>query len=63
VVRDRETGWLTESRNADALSAAMAHALDNPQDAKAMGQNASIFVRPQFDIRRNVVRLIEMFTE
>jgi glycosyltransferase involved in cell wall biosynthesis len=62
VVRNGETGWLTKSRNADALSSAIARVLDYPEDAAAIGQNASAFVREQFDIRRNVGRLIEMFT-
>jgi glycosyltransferase involved in cell wall biosynthesis len=61
VVRDRETGCLIESRSAQALSAAIARILDNPEDAATMGHNASTFVRQRFDIRRNVGRLIEMF--
>jgi glycosyltransferase involved in cell wall biosynthesis len=63
VVRDKETGWLTKSGSAQALSAAIASALDHPEDAAAIGQNALGFVREQFDIRRNIGRLIEMLME
>jgi glycosyltransferase involved in cell wall biosynthesis len=63
VLRNQETGLLTESRSADALSAAIARLLDQPSDATAIGQNASEFVREKFDIRRNVRRLVDMLTE
>lgn len=63
VVRDNCTGWLTKSRSVDGLSVAMARVLDHPQDAAEIGQKACQFVRQHFDIRQNVGRLIQMFTQ
>ena len=62
VVRNQETGWLIKSRSADELSAAIAGVLDNSEASAEIGRNASKFVKEHFDIRRNVGRLIKMFT-
>jgi glycosyltransferase involved in cell wall biosynthesis len=63
VVRDQSTGWLTQPRNVEGLSVAMARVLDQPRDAAEVGQRACQFVRQHFDIRQNVGRLIQMFTQ
>ena len=61
VVRDQDTGWLTQPRSVDGLSAAMAAVLDHPQEAADVGQGGRRFVRQHFDIRQNVGRLLQMF--
>lgn len=62
VVHDRSTGILVESRNAEQLASAIAYLLDNPIDAEVMGRTGAEFVSSDFDIRRNVGRLLELFT-
>lgn len=62
VIHNQETGWLVESQNVEALSAAIARVLDDPQNAAAVGENAHSFVEQYFNIRQNVGRLIEMFS-
>lgn len=63
AVRDGETGRLVRSRSAEALAEAIAALLASPDDAARLGRNGALLVRREFDIRRNVGKLIELLTE
>jgi glycosyltransferase involved in cell wall biosynthesis len=63
VVVDGQTGILLETADPERIAAAVAGLLESPTVAEALGRNAADFVRREFDIRRNVVRLIELLSE
>ncbi len=50
VVKDGETGLLIAPRNPVAITEAVLKLLDNPQEARRMGQHGAGFVRAHFDI-------------
>lgn len=60
VVRQSDTGLLVPPNDVHELCIAMARLLDSQEDSRRMGKNAAKFVREEFDIRKNVVRLIEL---
>jgi len=62
AVRDGETGRLVRSASAEALAEAIGGLLADPAEAARLGRNAADVVRREFDIRRNVGRLIELLT-
>lgn len=49
LVRDGETGWLTEVGDVDALAAAIRELVDDPERARAMGRAGRVAMRP-FDL-------------
>jgi len=62
AVTDRRDGLLVEPKDVDALTAAVASLLANPERARAMGQEARVTVERRYDIRnvcRSYVDVIE----
>jgi len=54
VVRDGETGILIEPRNPVVITESVLRLLDNPQQARRMGQRGASYVRAHFDISKQV---------
>ncbi|VAV85703.1 hypothetical protein MNBD_DELTA01-1784 [hydrothermal vent metagenome] len=54
VVRDGETGLLIEPRNPVVITESVLRLLDNPEEAKKMGQRGANYVRAHFDISQQV---------
>ena len=61
VVHDGETGLLIPQRDADAVASAIARLLADPELRSRLGARASAFVRREFDLERNIGRLIGQF--
>ncbi len=63
VVRDGETGFLVPEHDPAAVADAAERLLVDPTLAARLGAAGRTFVRREFDLRRNVDRLIERFAE
>lgn len=61
VVRDRETGLAVPQRDAGAIAVAVEQLLGDPALATGMAERAAQLVRAEFDLDRNVDRLLEQF--
>lgn len=61
VIVDRETGLLVPPGDASALAQAVQRLLANPEEARRLGERGRAQVREQFDLRRNVAALREVF--
>jgi glycosyltransferase involved in cell wall biosynthesis len=61
VVRDGETGLIVPERDAEAVASAIERLADDPDLAKRLGSAGRALVRSEFDIERNVSRLVELF--
>jgi glycosyltransferase involved in cell wall biosynthesis len=62
VVRDGETGYLVPERDAPALASAVERLLDDQSTADRMGAAGREFVTAEFDVERNLRRLLDAFT-
>ena len=62
VVEDQISGLLVPPRDADALAAAICHLLDNPAEARAMGERGRIRIGKYFTTS-NTARKVEHFYE
>ena len=63
VVKDGVTGLLVDSADHETLAQAIASLLNDPGQRKHLAQNGRRFVEENFDIRRNIGRLIKLFNE
>lgn len=63
AVRDGEFGSLVAPRDAAALAVALDRLLDDPLAADRMGAAGRRFVMNEFDVRRNLDRLLEAFAD
>jgi glycosyltransferase involved in cell wall biosynthesis len=63
VVRDGETGLLVPERDAAAIADAVERLLDDPGLADRLGRAGRDLVRSEFDLDRNVDRLLERFVQ
>ena len=61
VICDGETGLIVPAANAEALAAAIAQLLDNPQEAERMGQRGGERVRSTFTVERMADGLLTVF--
>jgi glycosyltransferase involved in cell wall biosynthesis len=61
VVVDGETGWLVKEADAAAIAAAVEQLLANPALATRVAEGGRAFVRREFDLNRNVDRLLLQF--
>jgi len=57
VIKDGDTGWLTEPGDPEALARAVAAALTNPGEARRRAEQGRALVAREFDSRRNYGRL------
>ncbi len=62
-VRDGETGFLVEEKNAPALADALEKLILNPDLRQRMGEQGKEFVSQNFDLPKNVARLVALFEE
>jgi glycosyltransferase involved in cell wall biosynthesis len=60
IVRDGETGLLVPPDNVDALTAALARLVEEPEMRRRLGANAADTVAARFDARKNANRIIEL---
>ncbi|VAV84936.1 hypothetical protein MNBD_DELTA01-864 [hydrothermal vent metagenome] len=63
VVRDGETGILIEPRNPVVITESVLRLLDNPQQARRMGQRGASYVRAHFDISKQVKGTEDIYME
>jgi glycosyltransferase involved in cell wall biosynthesis len=63
VVRDGETGLLVPERDAGAIADAVERLLDDQDLADRLGRAGRDLVRSEFDLDRNVDRLLERFAQ
>lgn len=61
VVRDGETGLVVPQRDATAIADAVQRILMNPDLALRLAEEARALVVREFDLRRNIDRLLELF--
>jgi glycosyltransferase involved in cell wall biosynthesis len=61
MVRHGETGLLVAPDDPRGLAAAITRLLDDPREALAMGVAGRAHVEAQFDVRRSVARLLDVF--
>ncbi|HEX2142115.1 MAG TPA: glycosyltransferase [Candidatus Limnocylindria bacterium] len=61
VVRDGETGRAVPERDAAAVADAIVAVLDDPKAAALMAERGRRLVEDEFDVQRNVDRLLERF--
>ncbi len=61
VVRDGETGFLVPEHDPPAVADALARLLADPDLARRLGAAGRDFVREEFDLDRNVDRLLDRF--
>ncbi|MEO8509640.1 MAG: glycosyltransferase [Chloroflexota bacterium] len=61
VVRDGETGFLVPEHDPPAVADALERLLADPELAGQLGEAGRAFVRREFDLHRNVDRLIDQF--
>lgn len=62
LIRDGETGLMTEPGDIDALRRALVEVRDDPDAAHALAVAGRAHVAAEFDLRRNAARQLEMFT-
>jgi glycosyltransferase involved in cell wall biosynthesis len=66
IVHDGETGWLVEADDLDGLTAALADAVNRPQERRRRGQNAARDARGRFGwpaLARRVAAVYEAVAE
>jgi glycosyltransferase involved in cell wall biosynthesis len=61
VVRDGETGYLVPEHDPEAVASACERLLTDADLASRLGEAGRVFVRREFDLHRNVDRLIDRF--
>jgi glycosyltransferase involved in cell wall biosynthesis len=61
IVHHRETGLLYEVGGVEALAAGITHLLQNPDEARRMGDNARQLTRKLFDINVMVARIEQIY--
>jgi glycosyltransferase involved in cell wall biosynthesis len=63
VVVDGVTGWLVKEADAAALASAVEQLLANPDLAARLAEGGRSFVRREFELNRNVDRLLQHFAK
>jgi colanic acid/amylovoran biosynthesis glycosyltransferase len=63
VIKDGDTGWLTEPGDPDALARAVAAALTDPGEARRRAEQGRALVAREFDSRKNYARLKALLEE
>jgi glycosyltransferase involved in cell wall biosynthesis len=63
LVLSGETGMLVPPKDIEALSNALQFIKENPELAKQMGKRGRIWVQENFDLTKNVAKLISLFKE
>jgi len=61
VLRDDETGLVVPERDAPAIADAVGRLLDDPALGTRLGTEARSFVTSEFDLTRNIDRLVDRF--
>jgi len=63
VVTDGETGWLVDEGDVGGLARALCDAAGRPGRRRALGEAAAARARARFDVRTQVARHVEIYTE
>ena len=63
LVLNGETGILVPPKNVEALSNALKYIKENPGLARQMGKHGRVWVQENFDLTKNVSKLISLFEE
>jgi glycosyltransferase involved in cell wall biosynthesis len=61
VIRAGETGWSVPERDPSAIAAALEQVIRDPDEALARAERARRLVAEEFDLNRNVDRLLDRF--
>ena len=61
LVRDGETGLLVPPSDDAALAGAMLRLIEDPDGARRLGANGTLFAQEQFDAQKNVRRVITLY--
>ncbi len=61
LVQDGETGLLVPPSDDAALAAAMLRLIEDPEGARRLGANGTLFAQDHFDAQKNVRRVITLY--
>jgi glycosyltransferase involved in cell wall biosynthesis len=61
VVRDRETGFVVPERDPAAVASAIEIVVADPEGARAIAERGRALVHAEFELQRNVDRLVKLF--